>query len=204
MGVRSEGHTKGSSQAKIGQFEVAFLIDQQILWLEISVEDSVAVAVAHTFDQLCHEFFDHIFPQPKSLHIQGRAFGESLATATIRHGQSLHVFLEIEVEELEHEIELVAVRVDNIEQTNNVGVVHFFEERDLADGSARDTLIFGLETDLFESNDSAAICQISRLVNNTVGTWKWVSVARFPLQFRGKCPHPRRSSQSSGNFPWLL
>ena len=101
---------------------------------------------------------------------------QRLATTTLADRQSLHVLLQIHVQVLEDEVELVAVGVDNVEEARDVGVVHFLEKRDLANGSGRDTLIFGFEANLLES-DNALIGsgQVEGFVNNTVraceGKW---------------------------------
>lgn len=52
MSVGPEGDTKRSSETKVGELEVSIPVDEQILGLEISVEDSVGVAVVETFDKL--------------------------------------------------------------------------------------------------------------------------------------------------------
>ena len=101
---------------------------------------------------------------------------QRLAATTLADGKSLHVLLQIHVQILEDEVELVAVGVDDVEEAHDVGVVHFLEKRDLANGSGRDTLILGFETDLLEG-DNALIgsAQVEGFVNNTVracgGKW---------------------------------
>lgn len=95
--------------------------------------------------------------------------GQGLATTTLADRQSLHIFLQIHVQILEDEVEFVAIGVDNVEEAHNVWVIHFLEKRDLANGSGRDTLIFGFEADLLEG-DNALIgsAQVEGFVNNTV------------------------------------
>jgi hypothetical protein len=94
---------------------------------------------------------------------------QRLAATTLANRKSLHVLLQIHVQVLEDEVKLVAVGVDNVEEADNVRVVHFLEKRDLANGSGRDTLILGFETDLLEG-DNALIgsAQVEGFVNNTV------------------------------------
>jgi hypothetical protein len=61
--------------------------------------------------------------------------------------------------------------VDNIEQADNVGVSQFLEEGYFADGSAGNTFVFGLEANLLEGDDAAAVGKVSRLVDDTVCAW---------------------------------
>lgn len=63
----------------------------------------------------------------------------------------------------------MAVRVDDVEQAHDIGVVHFLEKRDLADGSGRDSLILSLEADLLEGDNTLiGSAQVEGLVDNTV------------------------------------
>ena len=99
------------------------------------------------------------------------ALGQRLATSTLADRESLHVLLQIHVQVLEDEVELVAVGVDNVEQANDVRVVHFLEQRNLADGRGRDALILGLETDLLQRNNAlVGSAQVESLVDDTVRT----------------------------------
>jgi hypothetical protein len=80
--------------------------------------------------------------------------GQRLAATTLTDGKSLHVLLQIHVQVLEDEVKLVAIGVNNVEQAHDVGIIHFFKERDLADRSGRNALIFGFKADLLERNDT--------------------------------------------------
>jgi hypothetical protein len=66
----------------------------------------------------------------------------------------------------------VTICVNNIEQTDNVRISHFLEERDFANGGAWDAFIFSFEADLLQGDDSTAIGEVSSFVNDTVGAWK--------------------------------
>lgn len=167
VSVGTQGNTKGSSQTKISQLEVTVAVDQQVLWLEISVQDAVAMAVANTLNQLSHELLHHGVAQTQ-VGIQHRAIWQSLTTTTLTDRQSLHVFLQVTVEELKNKVEFVAISVDDVQQLHDVGVLHLLEEGDLTDGRAGDTLIFGLETDLFQSDDTVGGVQFAGLVDDTV------------------------------------
>lgn len=43
MGVDPDGNTKGSSQTKVCQFDNALVVDQQILWFQVTMEHSATV-----------------------------------------------------------------------------------------------------------------------------------------------------------------
>lgn len=62
--------------------------------------------------------------------------------------------------------------MDDVEQTNNVGISHLLQERDFADGGTGDALIFSFEADFLQGDNSAAIGKVSSFVDDTVGTWK--------------------------------
>jgi hypothetical protein len=85
------------------------------------------------------------------------ALREGLATAAIADRQCLHIFLEVEVEELEDEVELVGVGVEDVEEADDVGVFHFLEEGDLANGRTWNALVFRLEADLLECDNTTPI-----------------------------------------------
>ena len=48
----------------------------------------------------------------------------------------------------------MAVGVHDVEQADDVGVAHLFEQGDFADGGGGDALIFGFEADLLEGDDA--------------------------------------------------
>lgn len=56
MGVGLEGKGESSGQTEVSQFDCAFLVNQDIVWLEISVEGSVRVTVADSNEALVHDF----------------------------------------------------------------------------------------------------------------------------------------------------
>lgn len=170
VGVGAERDTKGSGQTKIGELEVALLVNEQVLRLQVAVKNAVGVAVANTGAQLVHELLDHCLAET---HVASAAvhaaLGQRLSTTSLRDGQSLHVLLQIQVEVLEDEVQLVAIGVDNVEQAHNVGVAHLLEERDLADGSRRHAFIFGFQADLLECDDAVVGgAEVAGFVNNSV------------------------------------
>ena len=55
--------------SEIGYFEKAFvLVEKQILWLEISMEDAVTVAVSHALTKLIEEALDQAWRQRPRIH----------------------------------------------------------------------------------------------------------------------------------------
>lgn len=148
------------------------------------MQDPMAMAVTNALDKLRHELLDHPIAESESAHVQVGPVGQRLSAAALAHGESLHVLLQVEVEVLHDKVELVAVCVDDVEETDNVRVVHLLEERDLADRGARDALILGFQADLLESNDAAGMGQVARLVDNSVGTCSRYWLAAVCLVWR--------------------
>ena len=50
--------TKGSGKSKVCKFNVAFFCDEDVLWFEISVHDSVRMAIINSLDDLINKAFD--------------------------------------------------------------------------------------------------------------------------------------------------
>lgn len=204
VSVGTQGDTEGSGKTKIGQLEVTLLVDEQVLRLQITVQDSVGVAVANSLAKLGHEFLNHAFTQAHvtspSIH---DTFRQWLSSSTLRHGQGLHVFLQVEIQILEDQIQLVTVGVDDVQQADNVWVVHLLEQRNLTDGSRRDTLIFGFQTDLLEG-DNAVVGggQITGFVDNSVRAWGGGLLMDCALHKEQTAAYPLRSFPSSDSSPF--
>lgn len=171
VGVGAQGDAKGAGETEISELQVAVAVDEQVLRLEVAVEHTVAVAVADALAQLAHELSDDSIAQAQPAQRGAGSLWQGLAATAVGNGQRLHVLLEIQVEELKDEVQLVAVGVDNVEETHDVGVAHLLEQRDLADGGRRNTLVLGLEPDLLERNNATIVEEIARLVNHSVGSW---------------------------------
>ena len=95
-----------------------------------------------------------------------------------------HIALQIDVQKLEHEIELL-VRVHNVQQSassayvpmrlsgrvddlpDDVVVLEFLQQADLANGGARDTLILCFEPYFLECNDLVS-GHVPRLVDDAI------------------------------------
>lgn len=65
----------------------------------------------------------------------------------------------------------MAINVYDVEETDNVWVVHFFKERNFANCGTGDTFIFGFEANLLESNDLSRVKEIAGFVDYTVCTF---------------------------------
>ena len=171
MGVGSQWDTKGASKTEIGKFKVSLTVNEKVLWLQITVKNSVGVAVSDTLAQLAHELLNHLVSESETSKLWSGALREWLSTSSFADWQGLHVLLQIEIEELENEVKLVAIGVDDVEKADNVRVVHLLEEGNLTNGGGWDTLILSLEADLLESDNASIIEEIAGLVNNSVSTW---------------------------------
>lgn len=64
----------------------------------------------------------------------------------------------------------MAISMNDVQEADDIGVVHFLEERDLSDRRAGYTLIFGFEADFLQGHDTGRMCKIACLVDNAVGT----------------------------------
>lgn len=208
MGVCSQRHTECSGQSKIRELEIALTVNQQVLGLQITVQDSVAVTVANAFYQLSHEFLDHSIAQAEC---HGCSIRKSLAAATLANRQSLHVFLQVEIKEFEDKVQFVTVCMNDVEQLDDVRVLHLLQERDLADGGTRDALIFGFETNFLQSDDTIGMIEFASFVDNTVGSYSRLDAsAWFPNPGCLTCwlwlgvnnAYLHQFSQSSGSSPW--
>ena len=62
MGVGSKWDAEGACEAEVGEFEVAFFVDEEVLGFEVAVEDAVGVAVADALEELGCEFLDLFKP----------------------------------------------------------------------------------------------------------------------------------------------
>lgn len=128
----------------------------------------MGVAEPNAMAELAHELLDNVRSQSQLCELPACTLRQCASPATIGHRQSFHVLLEVEIEEFEDEVEFVTIRMDNVEQSNDVGVSHLLEKRDLSDGGGRDTLIFGFEADLLEGNNAIVVGKVSGLVNDAV------------------------------------
>ena len=64
----------------------------------------------------------------------------------------------------------MSIGVNDVEEADDVGVVHLLEKRNLTDGCGWDALILSLKANLLEGDDAAIVEEIAGLINNTVGS----------------------------------
>ena len=167
--VGPQGHAKRPGQTEVRKLQVSLLVDQQILRLQVPMQHPVAVTVPYPLHELQRELLDHRLTQPHPLERGRTPIRQLLAPAAVAHGQSLHVLLQVEIQELKDQVELVAVGVDDVEQPHDVGILHLLQQGDLADGGAGDALVLGLEADLLEGDDAARVLQVARFVDDAIG-----------------------------------
>ena len=79
----------------------------------------------------------------------------------------VHVLLQVQVEELEHEVQL-GVGVDDVLEPHDVGVLELFQEGDLPDGRRGHPFLLLLEPDFLEG-DRRARRAVAGLVDDAVG-----------------------------------
>jgi len=58
VGVGTEGDAEGAGEAEVGEFKIAFFVDEEVLGFEVAVQDAVGVAVAGAEEELVGEFLD--------------------------------------------------------------------------------------------------------------------------------------------------
>ncbi len=178
MRICPQRHAKRAGQAKIREFEVPIAIDEEVLRLEVAMQHAMAVTVTDALDELGHELLDHGGAEPELLELLAGPIRQSLAAAALAHGQGLHVLLQVQIQELEHQVQLLAVGVHDVQQSHDVRVVHLLQQRDLADGRARYAFVLGLQPDLLEGHDPVWVSEVARLVDDAISAWRpvWASV----------------------------
>ena len=63
--IRAHGNAERASQPEVCKLEVVVdCVDEQILWLEVAVQDTVCMAVEQTRRQLMREFLGVMSAQP--------------------------------------------------------------------------------------------------------------------------------------------
>lgn len=109
VGKGVDGNSKSAGKAKISELQLALVVDEKVLRLEIAVQDAVLVAEGNTAEQLVHERLD--------------SHGIQLASVASR----IHVLFQILVHVLKHEHQLV-LSVDDVVQRDDVLVLQLFHE----------------------------------------------------------------------------
>ena len=216
MGVGAKRNTKSAGETKVRKLQVAVPVNEEILRLQVAMKHAMGVAVTNAVKELICEFFDlvckhqqwqglqlesgmvethHGFTQPHvTLSAFHHTFRKRLAPAALTYGQSFHVLLEIQVEVLEDQVQLVAVGMDNVQQANNIRIVHFLEQGNLANGRGGDSFILGLQTNFLQGDDAlVGSAEVASLVDNTVCACA-PSESRTEVQRRAGLPSPIFSS----------
>ena len=84
MGVGPQGDTKRAGQAKVGKLQVALLVNEQVLRLQVAMQDAVAVAVSDAGAELLHELFHHGLAESEmAMATVHAALGQRLALTTL-------------------------------------------------------------------------------------------------------------------------
>ena len=145
VGVFTHRNTKSTSKTKITKLHVVVRVNEEIGGLQITMENTTGVTEVDSSDELVSPFFDQV--RAKTV--------------------VLHVGFEIVGEVLEDQAEPLAL-VNDIVEVDDVGMTaKFFEERDLTDGGGGNTLVFHVQTNLFDSNNILGFV-IKSFVNNSV------------------------------------
>lgn len=58
--------------------------------------------------------------------------------------------------------------MDNIQESDNSGIGHLLQERNLADGGRWDAFVFGFQSDLLEGDDAVGVGEIFGFVDDAV------------------------------------
>ena len=129
-------------QPEVGQLQLAALVDQQVLGLQVAVQDVAAVAVREAAQQLKPGMkvpFERNCTSRKfkiakfNLHERLHNVRVNLAV------EGVEVLLEVLVAVLEDQGEF-AVRVEDVVEADNVAVVQLLEQADFAQRGRRDAL----------------------------------------------------------------
>ena len=64
----------------------------------------------------------------------------------------------------------MAICVNNVEEFDDIRIIHFLEKRDLTDGGAGHAFVFGFKTNLLEGNYSGGVCEVTSFVDDPIGT----------------------------------
>ena len=125
--------TERSGETKVSNLQLSLFVDQQVLWLQITMEDSIFVTEGRALEKLIHE--------------AAHCCGIKSATFAVH----VHVLLEISVAIFEDKNKL-GLSVDNIIESDNVDMLQLLHQRDFTDRSRRGSFL-GIEMNLLEGNN---------------------------------------------------
>ena len=137
VGESVDRNTKSSGKTKISEFELTFIVDEEILRFQVPVKNAVFVAKGDPLEQLMHERADCEIVE--------------LAAATSR----IHIFFEVFVHVFKHEHKLV-FRVDHIMKGDDILMLELFHQRDLTNRGGW-CAFFGIEMDFLERHQFAGL-----------------------------------------------
>jgi hypothetical protein len=170
MSITSQRNTKRPRQTKISQLEVSVLINEQVLRLQVAMQYPTRVTILNALNQIQHKLLHDLLAHSQVSYGRSSSSWKRLSATAVCDRERVHVLFEIKVEKFHDEVELVAVGVNNIQEADDVGVVKLSQDGNLANGGAGNAFVFGLETDLFESDDAAIVAEITGFVDNTIST----------------------------------
>ncbi|KAH3660693.1 hypothetical protein OGATHE_005025 [Ogataea polymorpha] len=139
VSVCTQWHPESSGKAKVGNLQITFFVDEQILGFQVPMQDSMRVAVVEPTNELKHKLLDHVASQ----------------SFTFRN--RFHVFLEVHIKELENKINLVGVGVHNVIQSNNVVITKLLQKRDFTNGGRWHSLVLRLQPDLLQCHYAVVV-----------------------------------------------
>lgn len=139
-----------SRQTEIGEFQLPFIIDEEVLGFEIAMQDAVFVAEGDTLEELIHEGFDCDVVELTALAAR------------------VHEFLEVFVHVFEDEHEFV-FGVDDVVEGDDIFVLELFHEGDFADGG-RGGAFFAVEVDFFQGDEFAGLA-VAALKDSCIGAF---------------------------------
>ena len=131
------GDAERAGEAEVGEFQLTFVVDEEVLGFEVAVQDAVVVAEGDALEELVHEGFD----------------GDVVELAA--RVAAVHVFFKVFVHVFEDEHEFV-LGVDDIVERDDVFVLELFHEGYFADGGAG-SAFFAVEVNFFQSDQFASL-----------------------------------------------
>lgn len=143
MRVRPQGNAESPGESEVGELEVAVLVNEQVLGLEIAVQNAVGVEVVDTLDELVRLLVQsasserlagaarcrgegrrdvrisggdgRVSGRVESYRMNSETHLDNVGSHALAVADFVHVTLEVHVEELKHEVEL-RIRVDNVKE----------------------------------------------------------------------------------------
>ena len=78
VGEGVDGNAEGAGETKVGEFELAFVVDEEILGFQVTVEDAIFMTECNSLEELVHERFDcdvvELAPVPAGVHVLFEVF----------------------------------------------------------------------------------------------------------------------------------